>query len=516
MNASPHELAAAFSRVLGRQGGNMDLSALLPERMVIEAREGRRLRKALASVSEAAFATAAQALATRPSSSGARADYPMQGGIAILDIRGILSKEYSLWGLIFGGQACTEHVLAMLNAALEDTAVKRILAVFDTPGGDVRGLDELAEALFLGRKTKPIVGFGSDRCMSGGFWLASQCQPLYLSTNCWTGAIGVRIECEDDERADLNAGIDRKAFGSTPAKLATPDAALQQVTDDLAANFVAAIARGRGISVAIAQGLADALPYIGQRAVSRGLADGITTLQALVGQLQEEIAAEPPVMVDIHLMPPCEDDNELETGRAPCAPNQPRAEGEGHLTAQKEDPMAEIAPTASVTPAQLGELTKALAATNERLEGLAKENADLKAKVSGVSENVVSMTTEKQTLALLEKARAEVKMTTGNEKVLDPAIRAMAAIDIKKAEAFVESLPKLGKGEGSVLAAAKPAGTPPTTPSVHDHVGVAIGAYSQETAPTHMQAIEYMERARAAGKPVNYRDAVVAVSRKIA
>ena len=516
MSANPRELTAAFSHVLGRQSGNMDLSALLPERMVIEAREGRRLRKALASVSESAFAAATQALAARPGSAGIRPDYPTQGGIAVLDIRGILSKEYSLWGLIFGGQACTEHVLAMLNAALGDPAVKRILAVFDTPGGDVRGIDELAEALYLGRKVKPIVGFGSDRCMSGGFWLASQCQPLYLSTNCWTGAIGVRIECEDDERADLNAGIDRKAFGSTPAKLATPDAALQQVTDDLAANFVAAVARGRGISLAAAQGLADALPYIGQRAVGRGLADGITTLQALVGQLQEEIAAEPPVTVDVLIMPPTEDD-EFETGRAPGAPNQPSAEGVGHLEAQsKEDPMAETAPTASVTPTQLGELAKALAATNERLEALAKENTDLKAKISGVSENVVSMTTEKQTLALLEKARAEVKMTTGNEKVLDPAIRAMAAIDIKKAEAFVESLPKLGKGEGSVLAATKPAGAAPTAPSVHDHVGVAIGAYSQETAPIHMQAVEYQDRARAAGKTVSYRDAVTAVSRKIA
>ena len=502
MSANPRDLATTFSRVLGRQGGNMDLSALLPERMVIEAREGRRLRKALASVSETAFATAAQALAVRPGSSGARADYPVQAGVAILDIRGVLSKEYSLWGLIFGGQACTEHVLAMLNAALEDAAVKRILAVFDTPGGDVRGLDELAEAFFLARKIKPIVGFGSDRCMSGGFWLASQCQPLYLSTNCWTGAIGVRIECEDDERADLNAGIDRKAFGSTPAKLETPDAALQQVTDDLAANFVAAVARGRGISLAAAQGLADALPYIGQRAVSRGLADGITTLQALVGQLQEEIAAEPPVMVDVHIMPSPEDD-ELETGRAPCAPNKPSAEGVGHLEAPKEDPMAETAPT--ITAAQFETLSKALATTNERLEALAKENADLKAKVTGVSENVVSMTTEKQTLALLERARAEVNMTTCNEKVLDPAIRAMAAIDIKKAEAFVDTLPKLGKGEGSVLhAAGGAAGGPTVFPPRHrfDIYGPSVWGKSTDPKMHEYGAqIQWIAAYEAAGNP---------------
>jgi hypothetical protein len=37
----------------------------------------------------------------------------------------------------------------------------------------------------------------------------------------------------------------------------------------------------------------------------------------------------------------------------------------------------------------------------------------------------------------------------------------MAAIDMKKAEAFVESLPKLGKGEGSVLATGKGGGAPP-------------------------------------------------------
>ena len=477
MSANARDLAAAFSRVTAHQGGNMDLSALLPERMVIEAREGRRLRKALASVSETAFSAAAQALAAGMIAGGKPA-YRTQGGVAILDVRGTLSKEFSLWGLIFGGQACTEHVLAMLNAAVDDPEVKRVLAVFDTPGGDVRGIDELAEALFLARKVKPIIGFGSDRCMSGGMWLASQCEKLYLSANCWTGSIGVRIECEDDERADLNAGIDRKAFGSVPAKLGTPDAALQQVTDDLAANFVAAIARGRGISLVEAQGLADALPYIGQRAVARGLADGVTTLQALVGQLQEEIAAAPTVTVDVEITPPCEDD-ETETGSASGAPTtEQRAEGAGHPTAQKEYPVAE---TQTVVQKPDPQLAQSVADLSAKYDALAKEHADLKAKVSGVEGNVVSMTTEKQTLALLEKARAEVKLTTGNEKVLDPAIRAMAAMDMAKASAFVESLPKLGKGEGSVLHAVG-AGTPTTFPPRHrfDVYGPAVWGKSSD------------------------------------
>jgi ClpP class serine protease len=450
VSTNAHQLTGAFRRVLDRQGGgSMDLSALLPEQMVIEAREGLRLRKSVSSVSETAFAAAAQAFAA--GADGGRGYRVTAGGVAVLDIRGVLSKEFSLWGLLFGGQACTEHVLAMLNAAVDDPAIKRILAVFDTPGGDVRGIDELAEAFFLARKAKPVIGFGADRCTSAGFWLAAQCEKLYLSANCSAGAIGIRIVCEDDERADLNAGIDRKAFGSVPAKTAMPDAAMQQIVDDLAANFIAAVARGRGIPLAQAQGLADALPYIGQRAVARGLADGVTTLQALVGQLEEEIAAAPLVTVDVEITPSPEDD-ETETGRASSAPaTQTRAEGEGHLEAQQEDPMAEPTASASVTPAQLGELTKALASTNERLEALSKENTALKVQVSGVSENVVSMTTEKQTLALLEKARANVQLTKGNETILEPAIRAMAAMDIAKASAFVESLPKLGKGEGKVL-----------------------------------------------------------------
>jgi ClpP class serine protease len=482
VSANPRELAGAFSRVIGRQGGNMDLSALLPERMVIEAREGRRLRKALASVSETAFAAAVQTLAAGVGSGGGRTAFRTQGAIAILDVRGVLSKEFSLWGLIFGGQACTEHVLAMLNAALADPEVKRVLVVFDTPGGDVRGIDELAEALFLARKVKPIIGFGSDRCMSGGFWLASQCEKLYLSANCWTGSIGVRISIEDDERAELNAGIDRKEFGSTAAKLNAPDTALQQATDDLAANFVAAVARGRGISPAEAQKLADALPYIGQRAVDRGLADGVTTLQTLVGQLQEETAAAPPVTVEI--WPPSEDD-ETETTRAEAPAIEPRAEGEGHLTAQQEDPMAEI------TQAQLD---KALADVSAKFEtkvtalgndvaALAKENADLKTKVTDVSGNVVTMTTKQQTLDLLAKARADVKLTKGNEEILEPAIRAMAEMNIEKAKVFVDTLPKLGKGEGRVLHAVGAAGTGTGLPPRHRFDAYGPAAWSKSTDP---------------------------------
>jgi hypothetical protein len=140
-----------------------------------------------------------------------------------------------------------------------------------------------------------------------------------------------------------------------------------------------------------------------------------------------------------------------------------------------------VAETQTVVQKPDPQLAQSVADLSAKYDALAKEHADLKAKVSGVEGNVVSMTTEKQTLALLEKARAEVKLTTGNEKVLDPAIRAMAAMDMAKATAFVESLPKLGKGEGSVLHAVG-AGTPTTFPPRHrfDVYGPAVWGKSSD------------------------------------
>jgi signal peptide peptidase SppA len=345
----------------------------------------------------------------------------------------------------------TTRAAAAINAAVADPAVKSILFIIDSPGGTVDGTANLADVLFEARSQKPVVAFAEDLMASAALWIGAQASELIGNATASVGSIGVFSVLPDISRLAKNVGIEVNVVRSAPGKgtgtmgAAVTDAQLadvQKTVDALHQQFVGAVARGRGMSIEKASALADGRLHVGQGAVNVGLLDRIAPLSSVLANMQA-LASEPEPMIQ----PTATTPSAIEPG-------------------QKEDLMADATSTVTVKmdPAlvqALGEISANLNSVNARLDILAKEHAELKAKVSGVSENVVSMTTEKQLVALLEKARVDCKLTKGNESALEPAIRAMAAVDIKKAEALVESLPKLGKGEGSVQAAGKGAGAPP-------------------------------------------------------
>lgn len=468
-----------------RSGVTMDLRALLPDRMLIEAGAGRRLRAALCAVTEGAHDAGMRALAGGMANGSA--GYRVQGGIGIIDVRGVLSKRFSLWGLIFGGQACTEYLLAGLAAALADEAVKRILFVIDSPGGDVSGIDELADAIFAAREVKPIVALGADNCMSAGYWLASQAEKFFVTANASVGSIGVRWEIHSDERLEKNAGIDCRSFASTPAKLAMPDAAMQQVVDDLAANFTAAVARGRGISLPEAEALSDALVYVGARAVSRGLADGVTTLQALVGQMQSEIEAPPVVTLSFEVEPPCED----------MAARAGSAGAEARVIAHMEETMGDQSPNVEALVQRLDALEAKDKDTADKLAALEAENAALKAATATV-------TADRDAGRLVADLKGEnggpVRLAAKDEDGERVVRDRVAAKGVEEARAyFTSTLAVIGKGSGSVVGTVA-SGAPPA----RNHFDVFGPARWQGSSDPVMQAygqkIEWIDAAENAGR----------------
>ena len=490
-----------------------------------------RLRETLASVSPDRLAALGPlSAADRASSTDTlNPGYETQGGVAVVRLEGVVSKRQTLLGRIFGGQAVTTKVAAALRAADADPSVKSILMVIDSPGGTVDGTSDLADV--LAGCTKPTAAYCEDLCASAAYWIASQADTLVGGSTASVGSIGVFSVLPDVSRLAKNIGVEVNVVRSAPGKgggtmgAQVTDAQLADVqkhVDALHAQFVSAVARGRGISVEKAAALADGRIHVGAGAVTAGLLDRVDSLASVLTGMQAAAG-------DDETLETKPDDEKTEpnglaaggssntTTRAEAPETEPRAEVKGHLTAHKEDTMAETNPTASVTPAQLDALAKTLAATNERLEALAKENAALKANLDGVSGNVVAITTERETSALIAKARAEVKLTKGNEAVVEPMLRAMAAIDLEKAKAYVEhSMKPLGKGEGSLLATATAAAAANQALEPGDHVGSHLAAYKPDRGPVHQAAVDFMARSRQAGKPVSYAAAVIAVTRKSA
>jgi signal peptide peptidase SppA len=439
----------------------------------IEPSAFERLRELLATVTPERLTDAvAQAGDAGAGSPG----YENRGGVAVIQLSGLMVKKRTLWGRIFGGEAATPEARAAVDAAAADPAIKSLLLVIDSPGGTVAGTADLGDSIHAARGKKPVTAFAEDLAASGAYWAGSQATRFVGNSTAAVGSIGVFAVLRDSSRLAKNIGLEMTVVKSAKGKgTGAPGvpvtegqlADVQAMVNAHHDSFVAAVARGRGISTDAASKLADGRLHIGGAAVAAGLLDGIDSLDTVLAGMQAAAASD------------------TTTTRAEGPAIEPRAEGEGHLTAQQEDTMAEI------TQAQFD---KALADVSAKFEtkvaalgtdvaALAKENADLKAKVTDVSGNVVTMTTKQQTLDLLAKARADVKLTKGNEEILEPAIRAMAEMNIEKAKAFVETLPKLGKGEGKVLHAAGSAGAGTGLPPRHRFDAYGPDVWSRSSDP---------------------------------
>ena len=123
--------------------------------------------------------------------------------------------------------------------------------VFDTGGGAVVGLDEVCQAIAKAQETVEVSGYIRGMACSAGIWIASQCHPLRSSPLGVTGSIGVQLV----ERLDNADGETAKyrVFRSTGSerKNADPNTdpeQYQSLVDEASANFVRALANGRGIA----------------------------------------------------------------------------------------------------------------------------------------------------------------------------------------------------------------------------------------------------------------------------
>jgi ClpP class serine protease len=102
----------------------------------------------------------------------------VRDGVAIIEANGAMFRRANLMTAISG--ATSYDVLrADLQAALDDPAVKAINLVIDSPGGEVNGANELAQAIYDARGTKPIIayvgGSGASRGLLGCIGRGQDC-----------------------------------------------------------------------------------------------------------------------------------------------------------------------------------------------------------------------------------------------------------------------------------------------------------------------------------------------------
>jgi len=217
--------------------------------------------------------------------------YEVSGGVAIISISGIIFKRQSLFRRLFQSGTSILRIQNDLNAALVDKDVSTILLDIDSPGGSVDGVAELADLVYEARSRKEIIAYANGQMASAAYWIGSAASKIYASKTAEVGSIGVYAVVEDWSVHNHNAGIKvdvikagrYKAAGHPDRPFTEDDReVIQAEVNEYFNLFVEAVARHRRFSKEQMAAVANGRIFIGQKAASARLVDGIRKVNELV------------------------------------------------------------------------------------------------------------------------------------------------------------------------------------------------------------------------------------------
>lgn len=213
-------------------------------------------------------------------------------GVAQIDVVGPMMKFESS----FGG-ASTVRARRQLRAAVNDSAINKILLRFDTPGGTVAGTQEFAADIVAARAIKPVIGYAEDLCASAGFWGLSQCDQAYANQMALIGSIGTYSAVADYSKWAEQKGVKvhvlstgkYKGAGVAGTEITEEQLAeWQRIVNEINAHFLAAVSAGRKLSAERVAELADGRVHLAGPAQALGLIDGVRSFDELLAELADE------------------------------------------------------------------------------------------------------------------------------------------------------------------------------------------------------------------------------------
>ncbi len=247
----------------------------------------RRAERATAAIAASTVVTAGPR--------GAPAD-DTGGGVAVLPVYGVLTHRGHTVDNSSQALTSTERLASALRALVRDPGVAAVVMDFDTPGGSVFGVQELADTIWSLRGEKPIIGVANAQANSGGFWAISQCDEVVVTPSGCIGSYGVimahenlagKLEKEGRSVEYIYSGAN-KAEGNPTGPLSTETRAhYQALSDTYYEAFGRALARGRKTTMDAVRSpeWGQGRVVLAREAVAAGMADRIDTLENTIARM---------------------------------------------------------------------------------------------------------------------------------------------------------------------------------------------------------------------------------------
>jgi protease-4 len=175
-----------------------------------------------------------------------------------------------------------EKIVDDLAGLRKDPSVVAIVVRIDSPGGAVAPSQEIYDEIGRCKESKPVIASLGNIAASGGYYIAAATTAIVAAPGTLTGSIGVIMEFRGLRQLADKVGITEEVVKSGPFKdignplrpvTDTERKLLQSMVDDVYAQFVEAVAAGRGIDRAKGRQRADGRLYSGQQAKAAGLVD---------------------------------------------------------------------------------------------------------------------------------------------------------------------------------------------------------------------------------------------------
>ncbi len=221
----------------------------------------------------------------------------IRDGVAIIPVIGPIFPRANIFTAFSGGTSI--GLLAKdFTIALENRDVKSIVFNIDSPGGEVTGVSEFADMIYNAREIKPIVAYVYGYGASAAYWIASSASKVIAANTAEVGSIGVVSAWEDSREKDKKDGVQTIEIVSSFSPNKRPDpqtdsgkAQILKIVDDLALEFIGAVARNRGISTdTVMKDFGQGDVFVGRSAVAVRMIDEVGTLEGVIASEAGESA----------------------------------------------------------------------------------------------------------------------------------------------------------------------------------------------------------------------------------
>lgn len=223
----------------------------------------------------------------------------MQGDIAVINITGSLTGRDNAY-LRYYGMTTYPDIQRALVWAASNQNVKAILLNIESGGGAVAGVDDTAKLIAdINKGLKPVYSFTSGAMASAAYWLGSSAKEVYTSRTAMMGSIGVIATLVEQSKAMADAGYGVKVVRAGKFKaLANPYEPLSKAAEDqiqaqldaVYTVFLGHVAEMRKVSTEVAdKTMAQGREFIGEEAVTAGLANAVITYSDLIAKIEAKI-----------------------------------------------------------------------------------------------------------------------------------------------------------------------------------------------------------------------------------